>query len=311
MRVLLADDDPLHLKMVVSTLEEFGHQVQAVPDGAQAWEALRNSDIRLLICDWMMPGMTGLDLIKRVRTAGLPHYVYIILLTSRSDQEDVIRGLDVGADDYVKKPYDERELMLRLRAGQRLLRLQEELAVKNRDLQKLALVDSLTGARNRRAFDDEHPRIHSEARRYGHPYSVAMIDLDHFKPYNDSLGHPEGDLALQYVSRLFVKNARTSDVLFRYGGEEFVWLMTHTGAARSRIGAERMRRLVEDARVPHPANAPHDVVTVSIGLSSFEPGSTIGAGELLKRSDEALYRAKQQGRNCVDQADTEALDLTG
>ncbi|MDX1389225.1 MAG: diguanylate cyclase, partial [Acidobacteriota bacterium] len=260
---------------------------------------------------WMMPEMTGLDLIRRVRTAGLPHYVYIILLTSRNDQEDIIRGLDVGADDYITKPYDEKELMLRLRAGQRLLRLQEELAARNQNLRQLAMVDSLTGVRNRRAFDTEHPRIHSEAQRYGHPYSVAMIDLDRFKAYNDTLGHPEGDLALQYVSRLFVKNARTSDVFFRYGGEEFVWLLTHTDAAQARVGAERMRRLVEDAAIPHPTNEPHDVVTVSIGLSSFEPGSKIGVAEILKRSDEALYRAKQEGRNRVRYAEPDELELTG
>jgi two-component system chemotaxis response regulator CheY len=309
MRVLVADDDGLQRRSLVSALEKAGYRVETASDGHEAWEALEREDIRLVVTDWEMPRITGLELLRRIRSDRLRQYIYVIMLTGRMAQDDVNRGLDAGADDYMTKPFDPLELALRLRAGQRVLRIRENLTVENERLRKEAFLDSLTGARNRRAFDDDHARIHAEAERYGHAYSLAMIDIDQFKAYNDSLGHREGDLALQYVARVLLRNARTSDVVYRYGGDEFAWLLTHTDARRSRTGAERMRRLVEDDRVPHPANDPHDVVTISVGLASHEPGRRASAATVLERADAALYQAKRHGRNRVRVMEKETLDF--
>jgi two-component system chemotaxis response regulator CheY len=309
MRVLVAEDEASHRQRVVSALEEQGCRVEVAGDGLEAWRILKREDIRLVVTDWMMPRMSGLDLLRHIRSDRLRHYVYVIMLTGRRAQDDVIRGLGGGADDYMTKPFDPRELTLRLRVGQRLLRIRDGITVENERLRKEAFLDALTVARNRRAFDDDHARIHAEAERYGNPYSLAMIDIDHFKSYNDTLGHQEGDLALKYVARLLISNARTSDSVYRYGGDEFAWLLTQTDARHALRGADRMRRLVEDDRVPHPANDPYNIVTISIGLASHEPGKRASAAAVLERADAALYRAKGDGRNRVVAIEKETLDF--
>ncbi len=299
MRLLIADDDPVSRRLLARTVEEMGHEVIAVQDGLEAWTVLQQESIHLVIADWMMPEMDGLDLVRRIRATTRDRYIYVILLTSRNEKSDVIDGLAAGADDYIVKPFDREELLFRIRSGERVVRLEEALAERNRQLAMMALVDGLTGIGNRRSFDDQFHRTFSQAVRYHNPLGVVMVDIDHFKRYNDTLGHEAGDEALRRVARCLAAGVRASDAVFRYGGEEFVVLLPETRADGAREVAQRLVDRVRAEGIPHPENPPHRVVTISAGVAAFEPGMLLDEQELLKAADDALYEAKRAGRDRV------------
>jgi len=302
MRILIADDEIISRRMLAAALGQMGHEVVETPDGRAAWEVLQREEVSLVIADWMMAEVDGVELVKRIRAADFDHYVYFILLTSRAEKQDVVTGLEAGADDYITKPFDRAELTVRINCGRRVIDLEQQLAEKTRQMAQMARIDGLTGIANRRSFDEALYRTHQHARRYGHPYSIAMLDIDHFKLYNDRFGHAAGDTVLITVAQLLKDSARPSDVVFRYGGEEFVCLFPETDAAGVRSAAARLHRAVADAGIAHPGNHPAGVVTTSVGLSTCQAGSQVSATDVLRWADEALFEAKRGGRNRLAQS---------
>ena len=299
MRILIAEDEPISRRLLAAALKKMGHDVVGAENGRAAWETLQREDIRLVIADWEMPEMTGLELVRKLREEAADRYIYAILLTSRGLKQDIVLGLEAGADDYVTKPFDRDELMVRIKAGERVTRLEAELAERNEQLRRMALVDGLTGIANRRSFDEDFSRQREHAKRFSRAFSVVMIDIDHFKLYNDSLGHEAGDGALRAVAQLLAGALRVSDKVYRYGGEEFVCILPETDAQGAVVVAERLRGAIEGAKIPHAGNQPSGVVTISVGVASHGADAAAGDEELLSRADQALYVAKSGGRNRV------------
>lgn len=297
MRILVVEDEPVSRRLLAAAVARMGYDVVAAADGREAWDVLRAEQIGLVVTDWMMPEMDGLQLVRKIRGGELGRYVYVILLTSRSESRDAAEALGAGADDFVGKPWHRDELMARLTAGRRILDLQAALQEKNLLLERMTRVDGLTGIGNRRAFDEEYPRAFEAARRFQRFLSVAMLDIDRFKPYNDRFGHEAGDGALRAVATTIDETVRTADHSFRYGGEEFCCIFPETDEAGAIAAADRLRIAVERLAIPHPDNLPAGRVTISIGVATLRPPPAIGAEELLRAADQALYRAKGCGRN--------------
>lgn len=297
MRILIAEDEIVSRRLLAAALTKMGHEVVAAANGAEAWEVLQGEDIGLVIADWMMPEVDGLELVRRIRTRGDAPYTYVILLTSRSDMSDLVAGMEAGADDYIRKPFHRDELMVRIKAGQRVITLERELALKNKRLDELAKIDGLTGLYNRRSFDEDLANRHDQSRRFAHAYSLAMIDIDHFKAYNDLFGHEAGDNALRTVARALRESTRAIDRVYRYGGEEFVVLLLETRLEGALVLGERLRQGIEDLSLPHPGNPPAGVVTISIGVATYYPSEGSSPEEILRSADQALYQAKEEGRN--------------
>ncbi|MFN7966556.1 MAG: diguanylate cyclase [Acidobacteriota bacterium] len=296
--LLIAEDDAMSRKLIAKALSQKGYDVVTAVNGREAWDILQTQDIRLVIADWMMPEMDGLELVNRIRARDTGPYVYTILLTSRGGKENIVSGLSAGADDYITKPFHRDELFVRIRAGERIIRLEAELEDKTRLLAHMALVDGLTGVPNRRSFDENLMRLGEHSRRFRHPFSVLMFDLDRFKGYNDTLGHEAGDQALKEVGRLLQSSIRGSDMAFRYGGEEFVCLLPETDVAGAMVVAERVRAAIESAAISHPQNPPSGVLTVSIGVAMSDGGPS-RSEDVVGAADRCLYEAKRTGRNRI------------
>lgn len=306
MRILIAEDDKISSLVLRKSLEALGHEVVTTVNGDEAWERLEDRSIRLVISDWMMPKTDGLELCRRIRARANPPYVYFMLLTAKDIKEDRLRALSLGADDFLVKPLDRAELMARLTVAQRLLameeqlrtrtldleRMQHELEARNVALEELATSDSLTGLKNRRYFLDQIDRTFSFANRQHMPISVVMLDVDHFKSYNDQFGHGAGDEVLVDFGRVLQESVRDHDVVARYGGEEFIILLPATDPITSRVVGERIREAILTRSWPRRA------ITASIGISTIHSG-VVRPSELIDRADKALYRAKSEGRNRV------------
>ena len=305
MRILVVDDEPLSRLVVQATVERLGHESIAAEDGEQAWECFNQDKPDVLITDLMMPGVDGLELCRRVRGEARAGYTYLILATALGDREDVVRGMQAGADDYLIKPVGLFDLQARLIAAQRVTDLHAELARHRAELARLARQDPLTQLGNRRSLDDDLKVLHARSRRYGRRYCLAICDLDRFKAYNDAYGHQAGDEALRAVAATIVGEVRAGDGVYRYGGEEFLLVLPEQTLETGLVAVERMRAAVERLAIPHAAAGPGQVLTLSAGIAAFEPGELIAAEELLKRADAALYRAKSAGRNRVALADGE------
>jgi diguanylate cyclase (GGDEF)-like protein len=241
-----------------------------------------------------MPGMDGVEICRRIRSAGREPYIYILLLTARNESQDLIEGMDAGADDYLTKPFNAHELRVRIRAGRRILDLQEELLQAREALREQATHDALTGLLNRAAIlaklDDELAR----SARDGRPVSVLMMDLDRFKAVNDTHGHLAGDAVLREAASRLKSAARRYDSVGRYGGEEFLVVLPGCDAAAAAAQAERLREVM--AGTPFRADSRPFAITCSIGLACT---SDCAPEFLVRDADDALYQAKGQGRNCV------------
>jgi two-component system cell cycle response regulator len=292
MKILIAEDQPPAALYLRRTLERMGHEADVAPDGEQAWEMVRGGEASLLISDWMMPRLDGPELCRRIRAADIGRYTYIILLTSRDRREDRLTGLRAGADDFLTKPPDPDELALRLEIAERILKVHEQLAYQNERLTELATIDELTGTKNRRRFREDLELLFGQASRLASPLSLIMLDIDYFKQYNDSFGHPAGDDVLQVAGVILRSVVRGHDVVARYGGEEFVVLLPATDAPEALEIAERLRSAIE-AR-----NWSHRKVTASLGVATAGP-ITSDAGSLVEQADRALYQSKLTGRNQV------------
>jgi diguanylate cyclase (GGDEF)-like protein len=298
-RILIADDDPVPRRLLEHTLVRLGHEVEVVSDGPDAVTALLKPDApRMAILDWEMPGADGLVVCRVVRQRTGP-YIYVILLTSRDRPEDVVAGLDSGADDFLTKPFDASELRARLRSGGRVLELEEGLLRAQEALRVHATSDDLTGLSNRRVVLEQLDRELRRARHDKKPLSVAMADLDHFKAINDQHGHPAGDAVLRQVARCMQLELREYDGIGRYGGEEFLFVLPGCDADAALVAMERVR--TRAAATPAHWEGQLLPVTLSIGVAWTDPDGLTAAG-LTLAADEALYRAKAGGRNRVEMA---------
>lgn len=301
--VLIAEDDPIFRRILDNWLKKWDYRVTAVEDGLAAWEVLQKEDApQLVILDWMMPGMDGIDLCRKIRGGDQGVYRYVLLLTAKDDKQDVIAGLEAGADDYLTKPFDVDELRARIRAGKRILDLQAALIRARNDLQYAAAHDPLTGLWNRGAILDLLIREVSRRQRTADALGVIMSDIDCFKKINDTHGHLVGDAVLQEVTRRLAACVRPYDSVGRYGGEEFLIVFPGCSAPNLIIGAERLRHCIADQ--PVETSVGPISVTLSLGLASAEPGEKemIDCEVLLRIADEALYAAKAGGRNRVESA---------
>ncbi len=298
MRILIADDDPITRRLLQAMLARAGHEVLVAEDGQIAWELLQHESVRFVITDWMMPNLGGPPLVRRIRSAGFPAYTYIILLTAKDGKDDVVIGLQAGADDYLTKPFDPNELRARIAIGERILDLETRLREARDQMEVLATYDSLTGLLNRRALYKHIEAEMNRAERETEPMSLVLLDVDHFKVVNDQHGHLIGDQALRLVADTIAQNKRPYDWAGRWGGEEF--LLALPGATLTEAGAvaERVRAAVAAAALPLP-DGRRLHVQVSLGVTSMAPTARQPLDALLQQADEALYRAKREGRNRV------------
>jgi two-component system, cell cycle response regulator len=294
-RVLIAEDDAMFRKILQSWLQGWSYQVTVAEDGTKAWEILQQEGPpELLILDWVMPGVDGTELCRRIRERQRGPYQYILLVTAKDDKQDVVRGLEAGADDYLTKPFDRSELRARLRVGRRILTLQDDLIQAREELRFQATHDVLTGIWNRGALLDLLQRELQRASRTQSSTGLLMLDLDHFKNINDTYGHLTGDVVLKEVANRISRVVRSYDLVGRYGGEEFLIVLPSCDKNQVKNSAERIRTCVADA--PILAASSEISVTVSIGGTVANEGVTAGKGPLAA-ADAALYQAKNAGRN--------------
>ncbi len=299
MRILIADDSIVSRHLLDATLRKWGYEVVVACDGSEAWNALQGEDApRIAILDWVMPGLTGPEVCKRVRENSRESeraYTYLLLLSSKSQREDLIEGLESGADDYLTKPFDQHELKVRLRAGIRIIDLQRELVAAQEKLQEQATKDFLTHLWNRSSILEILQRELSRGARENRGVGVVLADLDRFKVVNDTHGHFAGDAVLREFSRRMLTCMRPYDAIGRYGGEEFLIILPGCDEKCTASQAERMRGAL--AADPMLINDARHLVTGSFGATSWRPGIPTQAENLIRIADSALYMAKNQGRN--------------
>jgi len=294
-KVLVADDDPISLKILESKVGQWGYEVVAARDGEEAWRILRSpASPRLAVLDWMMPGRDGVQIVRDIRNDQHEPYVYVVLLTSRNRRDDLVEAMDAGSDDYVTKPFDPHELRVRLRAGRRIVELQEQLVSAREELRAQATHDSLTGVWNRAFILAALEREHERSIRERRPFSVVLADLDFFKLVNDQYGHLVGDAVLAEVAQRIASRVRHYDLVGRYGGEEFLLILPGCDTSEARGMAER---LVSDAQSTISAGEVSVRVTLSLGVTTFRPEEMRTCEDLIRAADEALYAAKDQGRD--------------
>ena len=309
MKLLVVDDDPDSRRLLSISLGWAGHQIIEAEDGLEAWEKFQVEPARLVITDWMMPGLDGMELIARIRANEAEGYTYIIMLTALREKPQIVSGLEAGADDYLIKPFDPEELAARVSIGERILKLQASLLDSRRNMETLAMHDTLTGLLNRRAI---HLRALGELNRLKRgiasgPLSIILLDIDHFKDINDTHGHDAGDRALQAVAELLEGHVRSYDVLGRWGGEEFLMLLPGTGLTEACAVAERIRATLAGARPALP-DGTRVALSASLGVAAIDAAGPDALDEqrldyLVRAADRALYLAKSAGRNRVSAAE--------
>ncbi len=313
MRILIAEDDTISRLILQKAVQKFGHECLIAEDGLLAWGLYQREALAIdvVISDWMMPEIDGIELCRRIRAHPTDAYPYIILLTTLSDRAHVFAGLEAGADDYLSKPLDRDELRARLIAADRVTSLYRRLAERqaeieaqkaeverlNRQLFEQARRDPLTGLRNRLQLREDLDLLQTRPGRANRAYSIVALDVDRFKQYNDTYGHPAGDRALRAVADVLVRLARSGDLVYRYGGEEFLVLLAEATPGAAVVAAERLCRGIAALALTHGGNPPTGVVTSSAGVAGWAPG--VPAAAILQAADDALYAAKASGRNRV------------
>lgn len=301
MKIYIADDQPLDRSMLKIALEKWDYEVVECDDGTRALELLLEEQTpKLAILDWMMPGLSGPQVCQEIRKRNLEEYTYIVLLTSKDEKDDIVEGLDAGADDYITKPVDISELKVRLRAGKRIIELQNDLIIAREALHFQAMHDFLTGLMNRAAISETLEKEISRAARDNHEIGIILADIDHFKAVNDSFGHPAGDAILCEVAQRMLGAVRGYDSVGRYGGEEFLIVVPESDARETKIVAERILDVI--AEKPIETDESSIEITMSLGTASGAISEDFGISELIGGADKALYQAKAAGRNRIEQA---------
>jgi len=298
MRILIADDDLMSRKLLQKTLERAGYEVTAVENGRQAADQLcRGNGPRLALLDWVMPELDGLGVCREVRRRNDQSYVYMILLTHKESKQDIVAGLESGADDYLTKPFDPEELKARLRSGLRILDLEDRLVEAREQMRFQATHDGLTSLWNRGMIIDLLGRELARSAREHFSTVILMCDLDHFKVVNDTYGHLAGDDVLRETAKRLLASVRSYDFVGRYGGEEFLVVLNNCNPSHALARAEEIRKAI--AQRPVPTSKGPIPVTMSLGLLLNQDWGRGPVEELLHEADAALYAAKEAGRNCV------------
>jgi two-component system, cell cycle response regulator len=303
--VLVADDDTSCRLVAKAAVQQLGHECLAAEDGEKAWEILTARAVDVLVTDWMMPGVDGPELCRRVRNSHERGYTYIIIATSLSERDQIIEGMQAGADDFLTKPLHPFDVRSRLIAATRVTALHRQIVEFRDELERLntalglqARTDPLTQLGNRLRLHEDLEATHARARRCQKPYSVAICDIDFFKMYNDTNGHLQGDEVLRRVAGTIAQQCRTNERAYRYGGEEFVIVYAAEALAGAAVAGERLRSAVEGLAIPQPGREPA-VLTISVGIATWDPANDCDTDMVLREADDSLYAAKGHGRNRV------------
>jgi diguanylate cyclase (GGDEF)-like protein len=297
-KVLVVEDSPFSRKLIEQALFGQPYSLIFAATGREAVDLYVQHRPSLIIMDWMMPDLDGLEICRRLRSISLDAYTHIIMLTGKRDKESVVEGLRAGADDYLTKPFHHEELLARVAVGFRTVDLHRQIQAQNKTLEKLALTDAMTGLPNRRAIDEWATRELNSAARNGFSVWVIIADLDRFKHINDTFGHNAGDEVLQKFAKILKANTRRSDLCGRLGGEEFLIVMTHAKRDDVEKAAERIRSEFET--LPFSFSGCNMIATSSFGIAGFEANQTQPSfAALVSQADAALYQAKRAGRNRV------------
>lgn len=300
MRVLIAENNPVALRFLERNIKKWDYEVIATRNGQEAWKAIKEDDLRLIILDWVMPEMNGIELCQKIRQQKKSKYIYILLLTSRDRQQDIIEGLSAGADDYMVKPPNLLELRARLQKGKRIIELEDSLLETHKKLIELASRDSLTHLWNRATILKFLEEELEQSSRENYPASVIMVDVDNFKKINDTFGHCVGDIVLTRVASRLKKNVRLYDQVGRYGGDEMFIILPNCGLEAIGPIAERLCLSISQRKIK--TSGGFLAVTITLGCASTESFSEPSVDGLIQASDKALYKGKNQGRNRVSVA---------
>lgn len=300
-KVLIAEDDRVCSRILDKRLRQWGYQTLLAKNGNEAWRALQKPGQRVALLDWMMPKIAGVELCRRIRQISKPNYTYIILLTSKDQTQDVIKGLQAGADDYMTKPVNFLELHARLQTGRRIIQLEDHLLETQKRLYELSTRDNLTALWNRATILQFLEEELAQGAREKSPTSAIMLDVDEFKMINDSFGHLAGDSVLRSVADSLTGNVRIYDKIGRYGGDEFLAVLPNCSIRNVLKIAERLRAACAKKKIRVPGGSIS--VTISLGCSSSEPKDLLSADRLIWDCDRALYQAKRWGRNRVAKPD--------
>lgn len=295
MRILIADDSPVMCKLLKALLDKQDHEVTVTGNGVEAFEILKNPDApHLALVDWMMPELDGIETVKKIRSVKKDISTYIILVTAKSEIGDIVEGLDAGANDYITKPYNKKELLARIKVGKRVIDLQKQLKQARDEYKFEAMHDHLTQIMNRMAILDILEKEIARAQRNYFDLLVGMFDIDHFKKVNDIYGHKAGDEVLKGVVKSVKDNLRSYDFLGRYGGEEFLIVLPEANEKISDNMFDRIRENV--ARNPIKTSEGEISVTISVGVTEWQEDVT----KVIEMADHAMYQAKTGGRNRVE-----------
>lgn len=304
-KILVVDDIPLNRKLQKTYLESVGYQVILANDGIEALQRIEQDSPDLILLDVMMPKMNGFQVCRRVKDTENTRFIPIIMVTALNEIEDKVKGIEAGADDFISKPFNKTELLARVKSLLRIKHLHDELELKVKELEfaqskliQLAITDGLTELYNYRYFKEQLAQEIIRARRHNTNVSIAMIDIDYFKNYNDTHGHPAGDLVLKTIADLLRNNIRKIDVAARYGGEEFALILVETDKQAAGYVADKIKNLIEQQKFNYEETQPNGKLTISMGVASF-PNDAMTADDLVNMADQRLYRAKKAGRNRV------------
>jgi len=290
--VLVAEDDPDQLEIIKTILSQNRYRVMVAADGEEAMKQLAQEPVDIALLDIMMPKMSGLEVCRKIRKDPRQANIYVIFLTALAGAEERVGGLELGANDYIIKPFYLPDFSARIRVGEKLIH-------ERRNMEKRAAEDPLTGLYNQRMFEERLRHEFERAKRYGRPLSLMMIDIDDFKQVNDQYGHHWGDAVLREIARILKEKTRKSDILVRYGGDEFTLMLPEASIAVALQTADKLRTEIK-AALFRPDSGPSFSVTVSVGVSSTLAGNYKDGAAFLHDADAALYRAKRKGKNRVE-----------
>jgi diguanylate cyclase (GGDEF)-like protein len=293
----MAEDNRDLRDIVARMVKALGHEVTVASTGKEALHQVHENPPDIVLLDIMMPEMDGFEFCHALQAEEKMREFHIIITSARDALEDKVKGLELGAADYLTKPFSLAELRARLQVGERIVRQQKSSKDQQTHLEHLAREDTLTSLTNRRHFDERLQEEWQRAVRHGHSLALLLCDIDYFKKVNDTYGHTCGDMVLKEVGQTLLHYSRTSDVVARYGGEEFVILLCEANMARAAVAAERLRIAVKALSFSPPSGS--FCISMSVGVASLEEGIPENAIQFLAQADEALYTAKDLGRDRV------------
>ena len=295
--ILVVDDSPVYRKLVEHVLSSEPCSLLFARDGAEAMKLYEQHSPGIVITDWMLPDFCGFELCQRIRSDDKRSYTYIIVMTSNTEKDNLVKGLQAGADDYLTKPFDPAEMLARIGVGRRIINLNQELAEKSLLLEEAARTDPLTGLPNRRAIEEWAAKQVKGAQRHGFPLWVVLGDIDNFKSINDTFGHDAGDIVLKTFADMLKKNTRASDICGRLGGDEFLLVITHVESDQVELVVNRFRK--QFAELSFSMHGQNVSVTASFGATGMQDNKLPEFGVLVRQADQMLYEAKRSGRNLV------------